>query len=103
MGQYVKCRSCGAVWGLFTKGPIWNMELRYVLLKPDKDMRAISLVGKEGSMTHVGNPFKAWKAPLEQKILSVIAMVVWAINIAIITTLILEYVVRTVVMPLLFP
>jgi tRNA G26 N,N-dimethylase Trm1 len=43
---YIKCRNCGAVWEKVAAGPVWKTELRYLLVEPDKEMRAISLVGK---------------------------------------------------------
>ena len=48
---YVRCRNCGAVWEKIVKGLIWKTELRYLLVEPDKEMRASSLVGK-GDVEH---------------------------------------------------
>jgi hypothetical protein len=43
---YVRCKSCEAVWEPTASGTPWKLERRYLLVKPDKDMRASSLVGK---------------------------------------------------------
>jgi len=48
---YVRCKNCGAVWEKIVKGSIWKTELRYLLVEPDKEMRAGSLVRK-GDVEH---------------------------------------------------
>jgi len=89
---YIKCRSCEAVWGLYWvirwwKGP-WNSELRYTLRKPDKDNRAVSLVGKGGKL----NLGDVWKISLKTKILILVAAVVGAITITYIVSYIVWYI-----------
>lgn len=48
---YVRCKNCGAVWEKIVKGSIWKTELRCLLVEPDKEMRASSLVRK-GDVEH---------------------------------------------------
>jgi tetratricopeptide (TPR) repeat protein len=58
---YVKCRSCGAVWQLF--GTLKGEIGRLLLVEPDKDMRASSLVRKSDRW-HSGYGYKVefWKS-----------------------------------------
>lgn len=58
---YFKCRSCMAVWKLIVEGPVWKTERRYLLVEPDKDMRASSLV-KKGDRWHEGYKAEFWKS-----------------------------------------
>jgi len=69
--NYVKCRNCGAVWEKVVSGSIWETEVRYLLVEPDKEMRATSLVRKgdveyfpytgEGMKRNLGYEVKFWK------------------------------------------
>jgi len=56
---YVKCRNCGAVWKEIARGSIRKIERRYILVEPDKEMRASSLVGK-GDVDWDPSPY-GWK------------------------------------------
>lgn len=62
---YVRCNSCGAVWQPeIQMGPVWSSKyelVRLLLVEPDKDMRANSLVGK-GDRWHKGYKVEFWKS-----------------------------------------
>jgi hypothetical protein len=59
---YVRCKSCVAVWKLIVEGPVWKMERRYLLVEPDKDMLARSLVGKSEKWHKEGYKVEFWKS-----------------------------------------
>lgn len=61
MIPFFKCRSCMAVWKLIVGGPFWKTEKRYLLVEPDKDKRASSLV-KKGDRWHEGYKVEFWKS-----------------------------------------
>ena len=56
---YVRCRNCGAVWEKIARGSIRKIERRYILVEPDKEMRANSLVRK-GDVDWDSSPY-GWK------------------------------------------
>jgi hypothetical protein len=58
---YFKCKACEAVWKLIVEGPVWKTERRYLLVEPDKAMRAASLVGK-GNRWHKGYKIEFWRS-----------------------------------------
>jgi hypothetical protein len=62
---YVRCNSCGAVWQPeIQMGPGWSSKyelVRLLLVEPDKEMRANSLVGK-GDRWHKGYKVEFWKS-----------------------------------------
>lgn len=58
---YARCRSCMALWQLVFEGPVWKTGRRYLLVEPDKDMRASSLV-KKGDRWHKGYKDEFWKS-----------------------------------------
>lgn len=58
---YARCKSCGAVWKPIVEGPVWKTERRYLLVEPDKEMRASSLV-KKGDRWHKGYKAEFWKS-----------------------------------------
>jgi hypothetical protein len=58
---HFKCRSCMTVWKLIVEGLGWKTQRRYLLVEPDKDLRASSLV-KKGDRWHEGYKEEFWKS-----------------------------------------
>jgi len=61
MTYYLRCKSCEAVWKPTAEGPPWKLTRRYLLVEPDKERRASSLVGK-GDRWKEGYKEEFWKS-----------------------------------------